>query len=410
MLGFAPMEAPATSPEPAKQAHLSAKEAHPSMMVRACVALRLFALAAALAAAAVLLVEYTNAGDPAFCGVTSGCFAVRTSAYSHIGPVPLPHIAIVAFAVVLGAALMGKTAVFQRATAAMTILGGGGAIVLIGIQAFVIHHFCKWCIIVDTSAIVAALASIPIVLWLRGSEERAAGIALAGPMTAVWGLAGSAAIALPFLWARYPDSPPLPPEIEALQAPGKVTIVAFTDFECPFCRALHPTLDAVVNEHADKVVMRRMMSPLSSHPNARHAAALFLCAPEAERASLAEALYEMEPSEFSPSKLAAYGEKRGYGPAIVLKTCFGDSGTQAEIDRTRETFKRIGGSGLPYTFIGKRVVIGLNPDRVRASVEAQLSGNALVLPTWALIALLGAAFAGAAAMTALRARATSSAV
>ena len=38
------------------------------------------------------------------------------------------------------------------------------------------------------------------------------------------------------------------PQIAALQVPGKITIVSFTDFECPFCRKLHPILHGIIDK------------------------------------------------------------------------------------------------------------------------------------------------------------------
>ena len=54
-------------------------------------------LLVAIAASAALVVQYTNAGNPAFCGVGSGCLAVRLSPYSMLfGAVPLPSIGLAA--------------------------------------------------------------------------------------------------------------------------------------------------------------------------------------------------------------------------------------------------------------------------------------------------------------------------
>ncbi len=48
-------------------------------------------LLAALFASAALYIEYQRAGDPAFCGVGSGCMAVRLSPYSRLLNVPCPR-------------------------------------------------------------------------------------------------------------------------------------------------------------------------------------------------------------------------------------------------------------------------------------------------------------------------------
>src|SRR6185436_6175530 len=98
---------------------------------------------------------------------------------------------------------------------------------------------------------------------------------------------------------RYPAVPPPPAEIAQEAIPGKVTIVSFTDFECPFCRKLHPVLDGLRDRHADRVHFVRKMKPLAGHPGARPAAEAWVCAPLGKRDAVAAALYEMEPGDLT---------------------------------------------------------------------------------------------------------------
>jgi protein-disulfide isomerase len=60
-----------------------------------------------------------------------------------------------------------------------------------------------------------------------------------------------------------------------------VTIVEFSDFQCPFCERFAPTVKKVVNDYKDKVRLVYKHFPLdSSHPWARPAALASECAAE----------------------------------------------------------------------------------------------------------------------------------
>jgi protein-disulfide isomerase len=56
----------------------------------------------------------------------------------------------------------------------------------------------------------------------------------------------------------------------AVNAP--VTVVEFTDFQCPACAAMHPVLDEVLKSYGDKVRFVVRDFPLNQHENARKAA------------------------------------------------------------------------------------------------------------------------------------------
>ncbi len=59
-----------------------------------------------------------------------------------------------------------------------------------------------------------------------------------------------------------------------------VTIVQFTDLQCPFCARFYPPLEEVLKAYPDKVKVVIKNFPLSFHPNARPAAKLALAAQE----------------------------------------------------------------------------------------------------------------------------------
>jgi len=60
---------------------------------------------------------------------------------------------------------------------------------------------------------------------------------------------------------------------------GKVTIVEFSDFECPFCVRAYPTVKQILSEYKNDVKLYFKQFPLTNiHPNAQKAAEASLCA------------------------------------------------------------------------------------------------------------------------------------
>ena len=58
---------------------------------------------------------------------------------------------------------------------------------------------------------------------------------------------------------------------------AKVSIIEFSDFECPFCARLHPTLKRIVEENADVRWVYRHFPLSSIHSRAQRAAAASEC-------------------------------------------------------------------------------------------------------------------------------------
>ncbi|XXX76860.1 vitamin K epoxide reductase family protein [Sorangium sp. So ce134] len=355
------------------------------------VALFRLALFVAIAASAALVVEYQNAGDPAFCGVSSGCFAVRVSPYSRLLGVPLPNLGLAAYTTLLAASLLARERWHHVAVAVASAVGGLGATVLLGLQAFAIGAFCAWCVAVDLAALAAAVTSA-LVAWQawrmpRAAFDRAAQGGLPG--TTAWGAAAVAAIGLPFLWGSYPVIPPLPPELAALQEPGKVTVVAFTDFECPFCRRLHPEMSKMEEPYGDRLRHVRKMVPLPSHPGALPAAKAYVCAPPDKREQAAALLYSAPPGRLTGDRVASVLSPLGLS-AADLEACLAAPETQAAIDADVALYGRMEARGLPATYVGRRLVVGYNPDRLRDALRREAAGDPLSLPLPLLfVALFG---------------------
>ncbi|MCG8459956.1 MAG: thioredoxin domain-containing protein, partial [Holophagales bacterium] len=57
-----------------------------------------------------------------------------------------------------------------------------------------------------------------------------------------------------------------------------VKVVLYSDFECPYCQRVRPTLEMVKSTYSDRVRLVFRQFPLSIHPNAPKAAEASLCA------------------------------------------------------------------------------------------------------------------------------------
>jgi uncharacterized membrane protein len=83
------------------------------------------------------------------CTIVSGCSEVLSSPYAQVGPVPLASIGAAAYFTVFSLAILGafgyRFAIpFLKIILALMFLT---TIWLLYLQAFVIHHFCQYCLL-----------------------------------------------------------------------------------------------------------------------------------------------------------------------------------------------------------------------------------------------------------------------
>jgi uncharacterized membrane protein len=90
----------------------------------------------------------------------SGCFEVLGSQYSHIGRVPLAALGAIAYFTVFDLSILAAFGYrFARPLlAALVALMFLMTLWLLYLQAFVIHHFCQYCLL--SAAVTITLAAI----------------------------------------------------------------------------------------------------------------------------------------------------------------------------------------------------------------------------------------------------------
>ncbi|MFP6684673.1 MAG: vitamin K epoxide reductase family protein [Polyangiaceae bacterium] len=348
------------------------------------------ALLIALAVSAMLRLDYAS-GDPQFCTTGAGCDEVRTSAYSTFLGIGWPVIGMIALGVLILTMLYAQSAVALKRNALLSTVAGAVALGLVGLQLFVIHAVCSLCMIVDAAIVVAAIVS-----WIRAHDAAKADSPAheAPALRVLWAATAVAVAALPGFWespkAKFVD---IPPEVAAWRVEGRVNLIVFTDFQCPFCRRLHPIIEELVHANTARLEVTRIMTPLPNHEGAEPAARAYLCTPEALRDRLSDQLYRAEEKALTPAGIEKVVTALGVPPE-TFRTCLAAAATTAELARHQKLARDAKISGLPATFVEGYFVPGADADRLRDAVARSLSGEQGRDVPWLLVLIascLGAA-------------------
>lgn len=332
-------------------------------------ALRMLVLVA-LAASSALYVDYANV-LPTFCAVGSGCSAVRTSGYGYVlGWVPVPLAGILAFGTLLVTSLLGPSRFRYRLLVLAGYSAGIGGLGFIVLQ-LAIGAFCGLCMIADGAAVAISGVTFAYQKAIgptrRASDE-------GDPLEPwAWAVLSVVAVLGPLLWATVKPQPDVPAPVLALFAPGKINVIEFSDFECPFCRLLHQRLKVLLGEYGSRVNLVRLHVPLDMHPDARSAARAAICAErQGEGDRMADELFESE--DLSPESNRERAELVGLDLELYDR-CVVDPAVDERIARHVRLFKDIGRQGLPTLFIGSREFVGLQEPAVLKEALARTADN-----------------------------------
>ncbi len=335
--------------------------------------LRAFALLG-LIFSAMLLVDYIH--TPVFCGGrASGCDFVRNSTWAKPGGIPLPYFGIAFYGVMLVATAMATEAA-RRFLALLGGIGIASGLGFVAIQAFVIHHFCKFCIVVDTSAIVTGVCA----LLMTRDEGAILSSRLRGPTVALTllGLIVPVAYGLsqpvPTRRPNVPVIEPMPDVIAREQVPGVATVVEFVDFECPFCRRQQEAIAPVLASYEGRVRLVRRNVPLSFHEHARDAARAQCCAEEQGRGDrMAEVLFTSE--DITPAGCERIAQQLHLDMA-TYRSCLASHRPDVLLERDANDARAAGVGGLPTLWIGREKFEGFTaPDALRASIDRALRAS-----------------------------------
>ena len=188
---------------------------------------------------------------------------------------------------------------------------------------------------------------------------------------------------------RAPAAAPAPAEVMAAldiqgapargPADAPVTVVAFVDFQCPFCARATETVDRLLDAYPDRVRLVFKHFPLPIHPQAARAH-------EAAQAAAAQGrFWEMHdrifaaPERLDRAALVAHAEAIGLDPA-AFEAALDAPETGAAVQRDVAEGRRVGVRGTPAFFVNGSLLSGAQPyEAFEARVEQALAADPVAL-------------------------------
>jgi protein-disulfide isomerase len=156
---------------------------------------------------------------------------------------------------------------------------------------------------------------------------------------------------------------------------AKVVIVAFSDYQCPYCSRVEPTMTQIEQTYGDKVAIyfRNFPLPPTMHPNAEKAAEAAQCANAQGK------FWEMHDKLFANQGALAVDNLKQYAKDLGLdttkfNTCLDTNQMMSVVQADSAAGQQAGVSGTPTTFVNGKAIVGAYPfDAFKAAIDAELA-------------------------------------
>ncbi len=328
-----------------------------------------------------LLWIYTSPSRPMVC-LGTGCDAVRLSAYSHLGSVPMPVFGVagymlVALLIVAESLVPAALALEVRyALAGATGFGFLFSLYLEYLQGFVIHAFCAWC--VTSGLVMTALCALAVYNVVRPSPDPDPSTQLAQVRkyfvvgVAAWLIGVPAFYELATHGETPPPPPPAPSETTAdrLVRPDShvtgnpnaaLSVVEFGDFECPVCGREEPVAREIRAKYGKQIRFVFRQFPLTHiHSFSERMAEASECA--GEQGKFWEAVEEIYSRQTNLSEEGLKHDAAEIGlDQARFNQCMASGAEAAQVQRDHQDGVALGVSGTPTFFVGRQVAPGV-PD------------------------------------------------
>lgn len=138
---------------------------------------------------------------------------------------------------------------------------------------------------------------------------------------------------------------------------AKITLIEFSDFECPFCQKQEDALRRLLAAYPTDLRLVFREFPLDLHPDAMKAAQAALCADDQGKFwPMHDALFQGQ-SALGVDKLKSYARAVGLdGPRF--DSCLDSGKTKPRIDRDQQDGEEAGVEGTPAIFVNGRMLSG----------------------------------------------------
>ena len=163
----------------------------------------------------------------------------------------------------------------------------------------------------------------------------------------------------------HPRQPDLTHGVYFGSPAAPITIVEYTDFECPYCRQVHPVIVELFKRYGDRVRLVVKDMPLSIHPRAMPAARMFeaVAMQDASKApKFYDAMYEQQERLVSEGDRFLEETVRSLGLDVArAKRDAASDAVTARIAADVEEARRFGFTGTPGFLVNGVTLEGAYP-------------------------------------------------
>jgi protein-disulfide isomerase len=156
-------------------------------------------------------------------------------------------------------------------------------------------------------------------------------------------------------------------------ATAPVTIVEFSDFQCPFCGREYPVIEKLMKEYDGKVRLVFRNFPLDFHPFAQKAAEAAACAADQSK------FWELHNKMFENQQKLAVDDLKGYAKSVGVADeskfdkCLDSGEKKDQIQADEKAGSEAGVNGTPAFFINGIFVNGAQPyEQIKQTVDREL--------------------------------------
>ncbi|MDB5037531.1 MAG: DSBA-like thioredoxin protein [Bacteriovoracaceae bacterium] len=158
-------------------------------------------------------------------------------------------------------------------------------------------------------------------------------------------------------------------------ANAPVTIVEFSDFECPFCKRVLPSVDEVMKQYNGKVKLAFRNNPLPFHPKAMPAAKAAVAAQNQGK------FWEMYDKMFANQQALSEESFNKWAKELKMDVKkfdkdMKDPATQKKIEEDSNFARANGAGGTPSFFINGVLLVGAQPfEKFKEIIDAVMAEN-----------------------------------
>ena len=154
-----------------------------------------------------------------------------------------------------------------------------------------------------------------------------------------------------------------------------ITLVEYSDFECPFCEKIYPTFKKILNDYPDQVRLVYKHFPLGFHPNAQKAAEASECANEQGKFwEYHDLIFEKQSGGLSLINFKQWAGDLGLNTK-KFNNCLDSSKYAQKVQTDATDGQSRGVNGTPATFVNGQLVSGAVPYESFKPIIDQLLNN-----------------------------------